>query len=219
MGLFNLRKKTATLAGPYKDEATNKIYNLLFCDDIELFKSNIKPPYNYPFDILFNESAQITDLQKIITDVDSEPRIKLLAANKLLAAGQTPAKELLVVIVEVGLDEGLDVLASYKNGTARYINYTGSMIIWENTDDAEANALKDELFEKSEVVIKQIGPWDQPRKAHPVKGYVRLSFLLTDGLYFGEGPMNVLFNDPMASAPLSSATRLMQYLMQQSQRS
>ncbi len=218
MGLFNFRKKEAVPAGPYREEAANKIYELLFCDDPELLKSNIKPPYAYPLDVLFDESPKTTDLQKIIADDASEPRIKLLAANRLLATGEKPAKELLAVIVEVGLDGGLDVLASFQNGTARYINYTGQMIIWENTDDAAANALKDDLFKKSEAVVKQIGPWDQPRKPYPAKGNVRLSFLLTDGLYFGEGPMNVLFNDPLAGAPLNSATRLMQYLMEQSKK-
>lgn len=213
MASFNFLKRSQPSSGPYKDDATNLIYNMLFCDDIDLFKANTKPPYNYPFDILFGTSTEY--LQKIMEDNNAEPRIKLLAANRLLAGGQKPEKELLAVIVEVGLHDGLDVLASFKNGTARYINYTGQMIIWENTEDANANALKDDLFVKSEEVVKLIGPWDQPRKPHPAKGNVRISFLLTDGLYFGEGPMNVLFSDPMASGPLNSATMLMQYLMQQ----
>lgn len=215
MGLFNFLKKTQQASGPYKDSATNLIYNLLFCDDLDLFKINTKPPYSYPFDILFTADTSAADLQKIVEDNTAEPRIRLLACNRLLAKGGQPKKELLSVIVEVGLDDGLDVLASFKDGTARYINYTGQMIIWENTIDAKANELKDDLFAKSEEVVKLIGPWDQPRKPHPAKGNVRLSFLLSDGLYFGEGPINVLFNDPMASAPLNSATLLMQYLMQQ----
>lgn len=219
MGLFNFLKKTETVSGPYRDEATNTMYNLLFCDDINLFKTNTKAPQDHPFNVLFATSPSIEDLEKILHDNTAEPRIKLLAANRLLSVAQKTAKELLAVIVELGLDGGLDVLASFKNGTARYINFTGKMIIWENTEDATANALKDDLFAKSEAVVKQIGPWDQPRKPHPAKGNVRLSFLLTDGLYFGEGPMNVLFNDPLASAPLNSATLLMQYLMQQTKSS
>lgn len=215
MGSFDFSKKTQPLNGPYKDGATNLIYNLLFCDDMELFKINTTPPYPYPFDILFMADASAADLQKIIDDQTAEPRIKLLACNRLLAKGGQLKKELLAVIVEAGLDDGLDVLASFKDGTARYINYTGQMIIWENTTDAKANELKDDLFAKSEAVVKLIGPWDQPRKPPPAKGNVRISFLLSDGLYFGEGPIQVLFNDPMASAPLNSATLLMQYLMQQ----
>lgn len=200
------------LAGPYNDNATNLIYNLLFCDNPDLYKANTPLPYHYPFDILFSETSSVTDLQKIIDDSTSDPRAKILACNKQLANGHKPKKELLGVIVEVSLDEGLDVLASFYNGTARYINYTGQMLIWETTADKEANALTDALFQNSKVIVDQIGPWEEARKSHPVEGNVRISFLVSDGLYFGEGPMNVLFNDPMASPALSSATLLMQYL-------
>lgn len=214
MGLPDVTNKIPPAYGPYDDSATNIIYNLLFCDDVDLFKTNTKPPYPYPFDVLFTADAAAADLQKITEDNTAEPRIKLLAYNRLLAKGALPNKELLAVIVEAALDDGLDVLASFKDGTARYINYTGQMIIWENTTDVKANELKEDLFAKGEEVIKLIGPWDQPRMPPPAKGNVRLSFLLSDGLYFGEGPIQVLFNDPMASASLSCATLLMQYLIQ-----
>jgi hypothetical protein len=86
-------------------------------------------------DILFSDNCSLTDLQKIIDDNTSDPRVKILAYNKQIANGHKPAKkELLAVIVEVGLDKGLDVLASFNNGTARYINQTGKMLIWETTD-------------------------------------------------------------------------------------
>ena len=221
MGLFNFLKKPPVSpqepVGPYKDPATNLIYNMLFCDSPELYKANSKPPHDYPFDILFAESSSADDLQKIIDDSSSDPRVKILAYNKQLANGRKPGKkELLAVIVEVGLDNGLDVLASFNNGTARYINQTGKMIVWELTTDTKANELTNALFLNSQNIINQIGPWDKPRRPHPAKGIARISFLVSDGLYFGEGPMNILFNDPMASAALNSATQLMQYLTQRS---
>jgi len=116
MALFSFFKKTATtpqtLSSPYKGNATNFIYNLLFCDYLELYKEKIQQPFSYPFDILFAETSSDAELQKIINAPDSEPRIKILAYNKLLASGQKPNKKnLLAVIVEVGLDDGLDVLA------------------------------------------------------------------------------------------------------------
>lgn len=221
MGLFGFFKKTAApqpaaeISGdnPYKDSATNRIYNLLFCDDLELLKASIKPPYNYPFDVLFFEESSATDLQKIIDEKETDPRIKMHAYNKQLAMGHKPtAKELLAVIVEVGLEGGLDVLASFKNGTARYINQTGKIIIWEQTDDEQVNKITRDLFLKSEPVVSQIGPWDKPRKQHPARGMARISFLVSDGLYFGEAPVNDLFNDKLAKPALLSATRLMQYL-------
>jgi hypothetical protein len=223
MGLYNFLKKTPASPqqspGPYKDPATNLIYNMLFGDNPDLFKANSKPPHHYPFDILFAETSSADDLQKIIDDSSSDPRIKILAYNKQLANGyKLGKKELLAVIVEVGLDNGLDVLASFNNGTARYISQTGKMIAWETATDEKANELTKALFTNSQAIVNQIGPWDKPRKVHPAKGIARISFLVSDGLYFGEGPMNVLFNDPMASAALNSATQLMQYLTERSLR-
>jgi hypothetical protein len=222
MGIFNFFKKNPSqiklsTIEPYKDSSTNSIYNLLFCDNLNLYKEKIQKPYSYPFDIIFSDSSSILDLQKIIEDKDSEPRIKILAYNKQLVSGQKPnKKELLGVIVEIGLDNGLDVLASFKDGTARYINQTGKVLVWETTNDEVANKIKNELFATSENIVKQIGVWDKPRLTNPTKGNIRITFLVSDGLYFGEGPMNVLFSDPMASPALTKATELMQFLTEKS---
>ncbi len=204
MGLFSFFKKSPTTIAPYKDSSTNFIYNLLFCDNIELFKQNSKPPYTYPYDILFSETSTFADFQKIINDTTLESRLKILAYNRQLSKGHKPdKKELLAVIIEVGLDDGLDVLASFKDGTARYINQTGKMIIWETTNET-SNRLTQDLFQKSQEIVKQIGVWDKPRRPHPAKGTARITFLVSDGLYFGEGPENIIFNDPLASAALTS---------------
>ena len=228
MGLFGLFKKTsapkqaaqAASDNPYRDSATNLIYNLLFCDSLDLYKANTQPPYSYPFDILFSETSTPTDLQRIIDDTNGDPRIKVLAYNKLFASGHKPSKkELLAVIVEVSLDEGLDVLASFGNGAARYINQTGKILVWETTTDTRANELMKDLFSISQQIINQIGPWDKPRKPHPTKGNTRITFLVSDGLYFGEASTNVLFSDQLASPALTKATQLMQYLTETSLKS
>lgn len=51
---------------PYQDNSTNLLYNLLFCSNIELYKSTMKPPVANPFDVLFSEKSSIEDLQNII---------------------------------------------------------------------------------------------------------------------------------------------------------
>ncbi len=198
---------------PYPDEATNIVYNLLFCDNPGLYTAEMKQPYTHPYDILFSDTSTVADLQNIIDDKNVDPRIAMLAYNKQVAKGHTPAtKELLGVIVEIGLDEGLDTLASFSNGTARYINHTGKMLIWENTDDVTVKSIIADLFDHSEDILEKIGPWDQPRKAYPSTGNLRLTFLVSDGLYFGEGPMDIMFNEPMAAPALNAATQLLQYL-------
>lgn len=214
MGIFSFFKKD--VKGPYEpysDSSTNLIYNLLFCDNQELFKTNTEQPFAYPFDVLFSEDSSNDDLQKIIGSTN-ESRLKILSYRKLIENGNKPdVKELLAVIIELGLDNGLDVLASFNDGTARYINQSGKILIWETKDDISDN-LTNDLFLKSRRVIDKIGPWDQPRKAYPTKGNTRLTFLVSDGLYFGEAPTNVLFADPLASPTLIAATALMKYLIE-----
>jgi hypothetical protein len=213
MGLFDLFKKSLS---PYKNPATNLMYELLFCDDIDLYKSNSQKLENYPWNILFSDKANTSTLIEITEDGNTESRVKILAYNKLIANGQKiDKKELLGVIVEVGLDNGLDVLASFADGTARYINQMGGIIVWETTDDTSDSITK-KLFDNSFDIVRQIGPWDKPRRPPPVKGNVRITFLVSDGLYFGEGSMKVLFNDPLAGTALTSAMELMKYLMEKS---
>jgi hypothetical protein len=198
---------------PYADETTNFIYNLLFCDDLQLFQSRMEPPYEYPFNVLFAAGGTPAALQQLIDDAHADARIKILACNKQRAGGHAPdKKELLAVIVEVGLEGGLDVLASFYNGTARYINKTGKVLVWETVGDAKATELTRTLFYNSAQIVNKIGPWDGVRKQHPPTGNTRISFLVSDGLYFGEAPTPVLFGDAMAGPALQCAVQLLQYI-------
>jgi hypothetical protein len=198
---------------PYRENSVNLIYNLLFCDNLNLYKEKTQQPYSYPFDILFSEKSSISELQKMIDDNNSDPRIKILAYNRQLKCGHKQfKKEILAIIAEAGLEKGLDVLASFKNGVARYINYTGKILVWETTSDDSANKITGELFACGQNMVNPIGPWNKPRRPYPSKGNVRFTFLVSDGLYFGEGPMDVLFSDPMAGPALAKATELIWYL-------
>lgn len=210
--LFNFMVTTTDNALPYPDDATNLIYELMFCDRPDLFRSKNNETLAYPWDVLFATPPDIDGLYDITMDGEAESRVKLLAYNAIRNSGEPiEDKELLGVIVEVGMEDGLDALASYKDGTGRYINYTGKMII----SDAPDEVLKDitaQLFRDSMIIVGRIGPWDGARKPHPVKGNLRITFLVSDGLYFGEGPINVLFSDAMAAPALQSATALMNYV-------
>jgi hypothetical protein len=109
----------ATASNPYQNEAINKIYNQLFCDNIEMYES--KSIANiYPWNILFANNPDIEELETIIHDNTLQSRHKILAYNLLAAGGETlEEKELLGVIVEVALPGGLDVIAAFRDGTAR----------------------------------------------------------------------------------------------------
>ncbi len=199
---------------PYKNDAMNKIYDLLFCDQIDLYRTSGELNDEYPGKVLFDPDAADASLRSIIDDESVETRFKLIAANLLAARGNPyGSRRIYGVIVEVGMDEGLDVLAAYDDGTARYINYSEKLIVWD-TKTAESSALVADLFSAAQSVVDQIGPWEGNRLPPPVSGNARLTFLVSDGLYFGEGPFEMLAGDPMGGAVINSAAKLMGFLVE-----
>lgn len=202
--------------GPYANEGINQFYQLLFCDDIDLYRSAHSAPEEYPWDVLFDFNPDIDRLEDILHDVELEARPKILAA-RLLAENAIvePQRRLMGVIIEVGLEDGLDVLAAYEDGSARYINFSGKIIIWD-TPTTESEQLLTELFDVGTAVVNNIGPWDGPRRPAPSGGNIRLNFLVSDGLYFGEGPFEVLQQDEMGGPVIDSAVKLMHYLISES---
>jgi hypothetical protein len=198
---------------PYgEDEALNNLYALLFCDDLELFREGAKAGTG-PWQELFRSPPNIPALREIANDERQESRIRLLAFRKIEEIGEPVADRVLLgVVIEVGMDEGLDTLAVYRDGTARLINYSGKMVIWE-TRTEESDRLTSSVLDASENVVRSIGPWDGKRLPPPVTGQLRMSFLTSDGLYFGEGPFSAIAGDPIGGPVVTNATELMLFLI------
>lgn len=212
MGLFNFSKKNKSNTTQPAPSASALLYPFLFCDDPALFLENQQSSHAYPFSVLADNNTE--QLEKLADDTSQESRIRLLALHQLRKAGRVSHnKEILGVVVEVALRDGLDVLAAYADGTARFLHHTGRVIIWEDNSNTETRQLIDQLFAESVKVVAQIGPWHQPRRPAPAAGMARISFLVADGLYFGEAPINHLFADPLAAPALQAATALMQWLI------
>ena len=99
-------------------------------------------------------------------------------------------------------------MAVFADGGARYINYSGKVIVVEgkpNPFDTEISA----VIDASKPIVKAIGPWDKERLPPPTEGNIRLTFLVSDGLYFGEGPMAAMQQQPIAAPLISAATKLL----------
>jgi len=200
----------AELYKPYAESHVNFLYNLLFCDDLSLFKSQESTKGKGPWPTLLAEQPDKTALRKIASDEANEGRVRALAYARLRAAGDNvPPKKLLGVIIEVPLQQGLDVLAAFSEGGVRYINQTGKVAIFEGKGNP-VEVLAKELVSVSQPLVNQIGPWDRQRLPPPKAGNVRMSFLVSDGLYFGEGPFAALQQDSMAGLVLAKATQLLQ---------
>ena len=108
----------------------------------------------------------------------------------------------------MGLDGGLDTLAAYRDSRARYINQSGKMLVWE-TRDPKVDAKIKKLFSNAAKVVEKIGPWDKSRLPPPTKGLMRMTFLVNDAIYFGQGPMEALQRDPLGGSVVTSATELL----------
>lgn len=156
---------------------------------------------------------------EILEQTDLEPRHYLQAWHFLRQQGQQPpksdAKNILGVVVEVGMPKGLDLLAAYADHSARYYNFSGKAVIWEHRDES-LDPLIDDLIAASHDVVVKIGPWEQERPPAPERGAARICFLTPSGLHFGEAPLEVLTQDPMAGHVFLKAAVLMEALIQKS---
>ena len=204
----------ADLYKPYAESHVNFFYNLLFCDDISLFKNENAAEAGGPWPTLLADKPDLPALRKIADDETAEGRVRALAFNRLRAAGQNvPPKKILGVIVEVRLQNGLDTLAAFSEGGVRYLNQSGKIAVFEGAGHP-VEGLAKELVSVSQNLVDQIGPWDQERLPPPKAGNVRMTFLVSDGLYFGEGPLEAIQGDPMGSPVLAKATQLLQRVVE-----
>ena len=196
-----------SINGPYSDESLNKIYQSLFCDNLALYENGNN---DYPWDALFGESTAA--LGELLINPLIDPRFQLLAANQLRKlALAPPSNRLLGIVLEVNSSEGQDTLAAYKNGVATYISCTEKSIFWDSATE-ESYLLTNQLFEAGEKIHEKLSPWPQERLDPPHTNHIRINFLSEQGLYFGQGPISMLFNDKMARPALLAATDLMRYL-------
>jgi len=208
------RKGDTTKSGPfyrpYPDEAANHIYNLLFCDDPSLFSKDTPRGY---LGVVLSDSIDRETLDRIGNDLDVESRTRVLAFNRLRAMkASVPRKRLLGTIVEMPLHGGLDSLAIFLDHRLRYINHTGKMAIFESTP-ASLLAGVDDILRASQFVVNRYGPWDKTRRPPPTGDLTRMTFLVSDGLYFGEGPASDLLRDRFAAPVLGAVGRLMPLLV------
>jgi hypothetical protein len=155
-------------------------------------------------------------LHQVLQMPQLETRVCLQAWYSLREAGEEPPREqqkqVLGVVVEVGMRKGLDLVAAYADHRARYFIYSGGGILWERQDDS-FDTLIDEVLKAGATVVRAIQPWKQTRPPEPKKGNARINLLTPGGLHLGQGPIETLKQDPMGGPILSAAFKLTQKLM------
>jgi hypothetical protein len=160
--------------------------------------------------------SAIRIFQNILEMPSLESRQYLQAWQFLRDAGVLPpketAKEVLGVVVEVGMDRGLDLVAAYPDHHARYYNFSGAGVVSERPNDALDKTI-DDLMQAAATTAKAIGPWEKERPTPPPKGQARINILTPSGLHFGQGPLNVISKDAIGGPVIAIAFQLMQSLI------
>ncbi|MGC1423647.1 MAG: hypothetical protein WA354_00970 [Terracidiphilus sp.] len=209
-----------------------EIRNTLFGDVplAELVRAHPKVPLSEPW-ASFQRARDCKDtgdaqgakeaVRQILEMPDLETRVCLQAWNTLRELGDKPpgekGKQVLGVVVEIGMPKGLDLVAAYRDHRARYFNYSGAGVLWERRDDS-LDALIDELLQAGTAVAQVIGPWMQARPPEPKNGNARINLLTPSGIHLGNGPVEALNQDPMGGPILSAAFGLMKRLVELTKR-
>ena len=209
-----------------------EIRNTLFGDVAlaELVRAHPKVPLAEPW-ASFQRARDLKDtgdvdaakqaVHQILKMPELETRVCLQAWHTLRELGENPPegkeKDVLGVVVEVGMPKGLDLVAAYRDHRARYFNYSGAGVLWERRDDS-LDQLIDELLQAGAKVAQAIGPWKQARPPEPKNGVARINLLTPSGIHLGQGPVEALNQDAMGGPILSAAFGLMKRLVELTKR-
>jgi hypothetical protein len=163
-----------------------------------------------------DRQAAIAALEKVLGMPALETRFYLQAWCSLrlldLLPPQAIATRIQGVIVEVGLQEGLDIVAAYADHSARYFNYAGGGIILES-GDSEIGGLIEELLECGQKIVDHTGTWNGTRPPAPGKDMVRINTLTFGGLHFGQAEFSVIARDPLGKPAVRAAFAMMKGLI------
>jgi hypothetical protein len=95
-----------------------------------------------------------------------ESRVALQAWHFVRRAGHRPPEDLaslvLGAVAEVPVKRSHDVLAAYRDGTARYLNHAGGAVVWEDREDVVVQAAVRDWLAVAQGLARVIGTWDQP---------------------------------------------------------
>jgi hypothetical protein len=159
----------------------------------------------------------VAPLRAVLDAPGLESRHYLQAWHALRRVGvpapMVQARMVYGIVVEVGMPEGVDILAVYNDHSVRYINFSGAAVILD-APDAEVSKVATKLLHLCQQVVKHTAPWGQPRLPPPAAGNARMSFLTAEGIHFGQGPLDELAKDPTAGPVLVAATAIVQLLTQ-----
>jgi len=155
-------------------------------------------------------------LLEVTGNPNLEARVLLWSWAALRCLGVYPksyeADDIKGVVIQVPIESGVDVLAAYADGTARYVNYSGKVIVWENPD-ATITPIVRKLLQSCKDLrgfVVAASPTDS------VQDLVRVTLLTFNGNRFAESSMESLASSPITRV-LSFAAEVMANLIKRSE--
>lgn len=163
-----------------------------------------------------DEAQAVEALKKVVLHPALESREYLQAWHLLRQRGVWPhaarAKMLLGVVVEVGLEEGIDIVAVYADKTARYDNFGGAGVVW-GRPDASLDGEIDGVLTAAVALVARIGRRDSPRLPVPQPGHAGISLLTPSGLHCVAGEFERLAAQPLAGPVLTATSALVHAML------
>ena len=206
MGIFDLFKKKIE-----NQQLNESLYNCLFADDPKYF-SDMRDIECISW-IFSDRIPEIQKLNDWAKDDTIESRLRFLCLYSALKRNLKIDKKIYFgTILEVPVNNGYDILAFYSDKKARYYNFSGAAVIYEN-GNLNIDSVIDKVNKISIKVCDEIGPWEGGRLPRPNGSTARFTYLMSDGIYFGNGPISELSKDPMGSAILISGAEIMKILI------
>jgi len=147
-----------------------------------------------------------------------EPRHRLQAWTFLRANGIQPDESIactvLGVVAELAIGGAHDVLATYADGSIRYLNHGGSALV---VDSARYDLVlgASALLAVGQELADDLGPWAGPELPTLDPGESRFTLLTPGGPVIGQGPDAALSADPMAQPLYAAVTSLLLALLEE----
>jgi hypothetical protein len=155
-----------------------------------------------------NPAAAVRTLKGVLA-AEKDSRLRLWTFTALRALDATPAEDGVEgVVLEVEGGHGVETLAAYADGSARYLLPTGARVIWDAPDQRLEKVIAAVIAGAAAIV-----PHTAPGKlaGEPGTGMARMTLLLPSGLRAVEEPLAAVIQAEHRLAPLfAPATTLLE---------
>jgi hypothetical protein len=156
-------------------------------------------------------NVAIEILREITIRPAIETRVLLWSWSALRSLGVHPnareASEVKGAVLQLPLESGVDVLAAYDDGTARYVNHSGKIIVWDLPDRIISSLIQKFLRCSGALAL------DTSVSVRDLANLVRVTVLTIGGNQVSAIPLPSLASSSPFKQVLSAGTELMANLI------